>query len=174
MNWAFAKCNWMFALYTLQQFITFFDYRVCVHTWIALLSLSASMYHLEPGISICSFANLQISLLENLALLLCILCEFGIGIVRMLIVWCQHCAQFTIFFECSLFGVNIVHNSLFSLNAQCTNTHGFWQMCFVWMHLKVQTLCIMCKFGINIACMLSTQCFTIHTTRCCLWVHSTW
>jgi len=147
MNWAFAKCNWMFALYTLQQFITFFDYRVCVHTWIALLSLSASMYHLELGISICSFANLQISLLENLALALC---------------------------ACSLFGVNIVHNSLFSLNAQCTNTHGFWQMCFVWMHLKVQTLCIMCKFGINIACMLSTQCFTIHTTRCCLWVHSTW
>jgi hypothetical protein len=135
MNWAFAKCNWMFAVCTLQQFITFFDYTVCAHTWIALLShgllyflwvhLCITWSLVFPSLlfiwlhrfTLCSFENLQISLLENLALLLCIVCEFGIGIVRMLIVWCQHCAQFTILFECTMYKYTWILTNVFCLNA---------------------------------------------------------
>jgi hypothetical protein len=58
-------------------------------------------------------------------LLLCIVCEFGIGIgiVCMLTIWCQPCAQLITFFECTMHKYTWILTNVCSLSAsKCAQT----------------------------------------------------
>jgi hypothetical protein len=101
-------------------FFNFFisKYFLGVHlstTW--CFGISITLIYLSANVHIVYFIALQISLLKNLTLSLCIVCEFGIDVTLMFISWHQHCAQLIRIFECIVHRHRWISTALFFLNA---------------------------------------------------------